>query len=378
MAWAMSVRSRRERASSAIRRLITRGIDTFAQRPPGQIVLHIAGVCLQVAVLIAALAHITAAPVLSCLAIAGALAWLASACGLAWHHLVSEVDASTAEEDTQALEAADDAETQFPQLALETPAMPSGMAPHSVAASSFPSTIYKTVGPIAPANDAHAWAGLCARLSHELRTPLNAVLGFSELMKHELHGPLGRPRYREYVSHIRESGRALLKSTEDTLALTEILSGSHNGSPAALRVLAIEPLLEDVWHFLEPLAHARSTRLVLNVPSDLEVLGDQRALRQSLINLLEEAISHAVVGGIVRVTAVPARSFVDLDIDAGSRNAERLADTLSIHLARALLEISGAKLAISTDNGKWQARTLLDRATQADFFENPGRKAAAG
>lgn len=377
MAWAMSVRSRRERASSAVRRLITRGIDTSAQRSNSRIVLHIAGVCLQLAVLIAAFAHITVAPLLALLAIAGVLTGLASSCWPERHDPVLGGHGSPAKDNTPVFEAGNIGAPSS-QHAFEMPALPLGMGLHAVTASGFPNTIYKPVSRIAPANDAHAWAGLCARLSHELRTPLNAVLGFSELMKCELHGPLGRPRYREYVTHIRESGRALLKSTEDTLALTELLSGSHQGTPATLRALAIEPLLEDVWRLLEPLAQDRSIRLVLNVPPDLEVLGDQRALRQSLINLLEEAISHAAEGGIVRVAAVPARSFVDLDIDAGGRNAERLADTLSIHLARALLEISGAKLAISTDNGKWHARTLLDRATQADFFENSGRKAAAG
>src|SRR4029077_13822819 len=36
---------------------------------------------------------------------------------------------------------------------------------------------------------------LMAQMSHELRTPLNAVIGFSEVMQHELHGPLGSARY---------------------------------------------------------------------------------------------------------------------------------------------------------------------------------------
>jgi len=54
---------------------------------------------------------------------------------------------------------------------------------------------------------------LMAQMSHELRTPLNAVIGFSELMLHELHGPLGNARYQEYAHHISESGGRLLKSS---------------------------------------------------------------------------------------------------------------------------------------------------------------------
>ncbi len=55
-----------------------------------------------------------------------------------------------------------------------------------------------------------------AQLSHELRTPLNAILGFSETIHQEFFGPLAG-RYHEYAGHIHESGRHLLKLTEELL-----------------------------------------------------------------------------------------------------------------------------------------------------------------
>jgi signal transduction histidine kinase len=54
------------------------------------------------------------------------------------------------------------------------------------------------------------WTDLMGRISHEIRTPLNAVIGFSELMSQETFGPLGHARYGDYVSHIKESGQAVL------------------------------------------------------------------------------------------------------------------------------------------------------------------------
>ena len=67
-----------------------------------------------------------------------------------------------------------------------------------------------------------------ARVNHELRTPLNAVIGFSEVMALEMFGPLGNERYQEYVRHIRDSAGDLLKSAEDTLALTALLTNARN------------------------------------------------------------------------------------------------------------------------------------------------------
>lgn len=51
-------------------------------------------------------------------------------------------------------------------------------------------------------------------VSHELRTPLTAIIGFSELMSHQLHGPLPS-EYRDYADIISENGRHLLQLVDD-------------------------------------------------------------------------------------------------------------------------------------------------------------------
>ncbi len=58
-----------------------------------------------------------------------------------------------------------------------------------------------------------------SRIGHDFRTALNAIMGFSEIMTHKLHGPLGHPKYEEYVSHVRTSGQALLAVSDEVLAL---------------------------------------------------------------------------------------------------------------------------------------------------------------
>ena len=89
---------------------------------------------------------------------------------------------------------------------------------------------------------------LMAQMSHELRTPLNAVIGFSELMLRELHGPLGNARYQEYAHHISESGGRLLKSSEEALAVTEAMTAlmaDRGGAKRERRMAAT--LVRDAW-----------------------------------------------------------------------------------------------------------------------------------
>lgn len=64
-----------------------------------------------------------------------------------------------------------------------------------------------------------------ATVSHELRTPLNAIIGFSDLVKEQLHGKLGDPRYLDYVESIRASGTQLHRLIEDVLDMSRVEMG---------------------------------------------------------------------------------------------------------------------------------------------------------
>ena len=66
-----------------------------------------------------------------------------------------------------------------------------------------------------------------ATMSHELRTPLNAILGFSEVMKGELLGPIRNGSYKEYAANIHDSGRHLLQLINEVLDLSRIEAGRY-------------------------------------------------------------------------------------------------------------------------------------------------------
>ncbi|HUL06955.1 MAG TPA: response regulator, partial [Candidatus Acidoferrum sp.] len=70
-----------------------------------------------------------------------------------------------------------------------------------------------------------AKSAFLAIISHELRTPLNAIIGFAGLMEDQRFGPLGAPRYREYVSDIRSSGEHLLEIINNMLDLSRAEAG---------------------------------------------------------------------------------------------------------------------------------------------------------
>ncbi len=138
-----------------------------------------------------------------------------------------------------------------------------------------------------------------AQLSHELRTPLNAILGFSETMNHEFFGPLAG-RYREYAGHIHESGRHLLKLTEDLLDLSRGESGS-----LAIRDSEIDigQMILDIVRLMIPEAQKANLQLTGEASPRLPLLrGDETKVRQMLLNLIDNAIKFTPPGGQVYVT----------------------------------------------------------------------------
>jgi signal transduction histidine kinase len=230
----------------------------------------------------------------------------------------------------------------------------------------------------APVNVHNAdWADLMARVSHELRTPLNAVLGFSDLMDRGLFGPLGHQRYQEYARHIHESGRELLKSAEDTLAVTSLLAAPGRHRPT--EIVDLEALIADAWAFVAHAPHGCRPDLQLAIERGTEVLGDRRTLRQALVNLLTEARLRSCGGGAVRIEAAPSFGGIVLSVsvspvtpvaaDVTVRDPVRDPGSLHICLARTLLEFHAAELdeRISAA-GRWEAVTRLELASQHDFF----------
>ena len=142
-----------------------------------------------------------------------------------------------------------------------------------------------------------------AQMSHELRTPLNAVIGFSELMLRELHGPLGNARYQEYAHHICESGGRLLKSSEEALAVTEAMTAlmADRGGAKRERRIAGDAGARCLAGGDVGLGSA-APRLVLTTCTTCDLTCERRPTVQALEHLLREALGRAADGGTVTVT----------------------------------------------------------------------------
>jgi signal transduction histidine kinase len=233
-----------------------------------------------------------------------------------------------------------------------------------------------------------------ASMSHELRTPLNAILGFSEVIRDELYGPVGLAKYVDYAGDVHKSGQHLLDLINDVLDLSKIDAGK-----VELReeIVPIAGLVQDCVVLVRERALKAGVSLVVALnPTEQLVRGDVRLLKQILLNLLSNAAKFTPRGGSVTVSDTLTPEGLVLSIkDTGigmspediqkamspygqidSKIARKHRGTgLGLPISRSLAELHGGSLDILSIAGRGtDVRLLLPASRLADPAEQ--RKSA--
>jgi signal transduction histidine kinase len=225
--------------------------------------------------------------------------------------------------------------------------------------------------PIPGRLDDEAKRSFLRMISHELRTPLNSIIGFSEVLRQELCGPLGSEQYKEYAVFISDSGHKMLKLVNQIVEIVRLESQAESLD------LALEPVDLAVGEAFQNLAAEAQTwgvRLTAEALDEMPVvLADARALRTVLINLLQNAMAYSPPGEAVRVRARRAGPQVLIEIEdqgpgvdpedlprlmrpfeQGEHTLTRTADGagLGLPIAKLLTEAMGGTLMIRTAPGE--------------------------
>ncbi len=139
-----------------------------------------------------------------------------------------------------------------------------------------------------------------ANISHELRTPLNAVLGFSQMMTAETFGAIEQPQYREYVSLIQKSATHLLSLINDILDVSRMESGKMSLSETNVSLSA---LFREILEIIQQYPNASDRHFTLNMPEDITLYADERAMKQIVLNVLSNAVKFTKSGGHIQIYA---------------------------------------------------------------------------
>lgn len=236
-----------------------------------------------------------------------------------------------------------------------------------------------------------------SNVSHELRTPLNAIIGFSDMLNMQMYGPIGSPKYREYVQDIQNSGYHLLDLINDILDLNRLEVGKAAMSPEWNPVE--QALLECRKIVLAAHRHIDPERIQLGEVANVHVSYDHRSLHQILVNLVTNAVKYAGDTACItlecRLASDGACVFHVTDNGAGMNEATlfRLmkpfeqADSsvardtegwgLGLPLANALALANDSELLIESTPGHGTRARLVVAATRVEVDNRTSERALA-
>lgn len=140
---------------------------------------------------------------------------------------------------------------------------------------------------------------LVTQVSHEFRTPLNSIVGFSDMIRSEIHGSLPE-KYTEYAKAIHESALFMLELVNEALNPINIDAVKIKYNP---KKFDASEVISGIVEIVKPLAKKENVTISTNIDQILlPVFLDKTSLKQIIFNLLSNAIKFSSSEGSIKIS----------------------------------------------------------------------------
>ena len=207
---------------------------------------------------------------------------------------------------------------------------------------------------------------LVADASHELKTPLSVIKAQCDVL---LQRERTKEEYAGALSKIKATSDTMKKLIDDMLSLTRLDSGSLSASGFA--DVSLGECINRAVKFTEFMAEAKQIQINKNISKDIWIKGDQNALTEIFLNIIENAIKYSPAENSIEITLTPDAREATVEItDHGAgitqEDMERVFDRfyrgtaartlpgtgLGLSIAKAIAEAHGGRILARSEPGK--------------------------
>jgi PAS domain S-box-containing protein len=219
---------------------------------------------------------------------------------------------------------------------------------------------------------------LLSKVSHELRTPLGGILGYGELLRDDTFGALTEGQ-KKAVLQVIESANYLTNMVNELLDEAQL---SANTTTLQEKPFSPAALLQQTVAGLETLAAKKGLQLRTEVEDSIpaEIVGDERRLRQIMINLLGNAIKFTRAGSVSVRLLRPTPEHWSIQVQDTGIGIPREAQAyifepfrqvssiitrdnrgvgLGLSITKQLVDLMGGRISLESEPGKGSTFTIF-------------------
>lgn len=214
-----------------------------------------------------------------------------------------------------------------------------------------------------------------SNMSHEFRTPMNSILGYTELIRDEIYGPVPE-KIAEPLERVDANGKVLLALINDVLDISKIEAGRFELNMEDYDFVSI---VTGVLQTVQPMAGEKGLQLVTAMPSDLpSVHGDPARIRQVILNIVGNAVKFTDSGSVevavttscenIRVAVKDTGPGISTEDQVGIFDEFRQADAsttraaggtgLGLAISKKITELHGGGIIVKSTRGEGSTFTI--------------------
>ncbi len=168
-----------------------------------------------------------------------------------------------------------------------------------------------------------------SNMSHELRTPLNAIIGFNDIFRQQIFGPIGSKQYEAYAEDIGRSAAALLQTIDQLLDMSLLYSDQ---TALDEHEFELSDALQHAVRLHEGAIEEKGITLKTNLAAGFSFYGDENKITHAVDCLLDNAIKFSYPASKICVnlaTTKDSGALIEISDAGPGIPADQISDLLT-------------------------------------------------